>query len=47
MSIKSLELSPTKENLMKTLQEDQLDRNKDIWYFAKLCNTLCETTEEG
>lgn len=38
MSIKSLELEPSKENLLTTLTKDLLDRNKSVWKFARLCD---------
>lgn len=40
MSLKSLELDPTMENLMETLKDDLLDRNIDVWRFARLCNSI-------
>ncbi len=33
-----MELEPTKENLLATLTRDLLDRNKDVWSFACLCD---------
>ena len=38
MSIESKELEPTRENLLQTLEQDMLDRNKSVWQFARLCN---------
>ena len=38
MSIKSKELEPTRENLLQTLEQDMLDRNKSVWQFARLCD---------
>ena len=38
MTIKSFELEPTKENIIRTLEEDLLGRNKDVWAFARLCS---------
>lgn len=38
MAIKSRELKPTKENLLATLSKDLLDRNIDIWRFARFCD---------
>ena len=38
MAIKSRELEPTKENLLATLSKDLLDRNKDVWRFARFCD---------
>lgn len=37
MAIKSLELEPSRENLLNTLSKDLLDRNKDVWQFARFC----------
>ena len=36
--MKSLELEPTKENIIETLKNNILDRNKDVWYLARLCD---------
>lgn len=36
--MKSMELEPTHENVLKTLKNNILDRNKDVWYFVSLCN---------
>ena len=36
--MKSLELEPTKENILETLKNNILDRNKDVWYLARLCD---------
>lgn len=41
MSIESKELEPTRENLLKTLEQDMLDRNKSVWQFARVCD--CQT----
>lgn len=37
--MRSVELKPTRENLLRTLNDDLLKRNKDVWYFAKLCDS--------
>ena len=36
--MKSMELEPTHENVFKTLQNNILDRNKEVWYCVNLCN---------
>ena len=36
--MKSLELEPTKDNIIETLKNNILDRNKDVWYLARLCD---------
>ena len=33
-----MELEPTRENLLKTLSEDILNRNKSVWQFAEFCD---------
>ena len=38
MAIKSLELEPTRENLLNTLTKDLLDRNRSVWQFARFCD---------
>lgn len=38
--MKSYELKPTRENLMETFIRDALDRNKDIFWFADILNSL-------
>ena len=38
MGIKSLELEPSKENLLSTLTSNLIGRNKSVWYFARFCN---------
>ena len=38
MGIKSLELEPTKENILNTLKSDLIDRNESIWRFVRFCN---------
>ncbi|MDO4793559.1 MAG: P-loop NTPase fold protein [Filifactor alocis] len=38
MAIKSFELAPTKENIMDTLKEDLLGRNKSVYRFVQFCN---------
>ena len=38
MAIKSMELEPTRDNLLQTLEENILDRNKAVWYFARFCD---------
>lgn len=38
MAIKSMELEPTRENLLNTLTKDLLDRNKSVWHFARFCD---------
>ena len=38
MSIKSRELEPNKDNLLATLKQDLLDRNKSVWQFARFCD---------
>ena len=40
MSITSKELEPTKKNILSSLIENLLDRNKDVWYFAHFCDAL-------
>ena len=40
MSITSKELEPTKKNILSSLIENLLDRNKDVWYFARFCDAL-------
>lgn len=37
--MRSVELKPTRDNLLKTLNDDLLGRNKDVWYFARLCDS--------
>lgn len=41
--MKSTELKPTKENLISTLKDDLLDRNKDLCSFANLLNNINES----
>jgi hypothetical protein len=38
MGIKSRELEPTKENIIRTIQEDLLERNVDVWQLARFCD---------
>ena len=38
MAIKSMELEPTRENLLETLSKNLLDRNKSVWQFASFCD---------
>ena len=38
MNIRSLELEPSKENLLNTLSNNLLDRNRNVWQFACFCN---------
>ncbi len=38
MGIKSLELEPTKENILSTIEKDLLDRNESVLQFVKFCN---------
>ena len=38
MGIKSLELDPTKENILSTIEKDLLDRNESVLQFVKFCN---------
>jgi len=40
MSLSSLELQPTRENLIATLQSDLLRRNDAVWRFARICNYI-------
>ena len=40
MGIKSFELEPTKENLLETLSDDSIGRNRYIYNFVRLCNAL-------
>ena len=41
--MKSTELKPTKENLISTLKDDLLDRNRDLYCFADLLNNINES----
>ena len=50
MLMKSLELKATDENIYQTLVNDSLERNKDIYYFLKLVDSLeesCAISLEG
>lgn len=38
--MRKIDLLPTEENLLTTLQEDLLERNKDIWYFIELLDNI-------
>ncbi len=38
MALESFDLEPSKENLIKTLSENLLDRNESIWHFARFCD---------
>ena len=38
MSLKSIELLPTRENLLETLEKDILGRNQFVWQFASFVN---------
>lgn len=38
--MKAFDLLPTEENILMTLQEDLLERNKDIWYFVDLLDNI-------
>ena len=38
MALKSKELEPTRENLLQTLEQNMLDRNKSVWQFARFCD---------
>jgi len=38
VAIRSLELEPSRENLMSTLSKDLLDRNESVWQFARFCD---------
>ena len=38
MAIKSLELEPSRENLISTLSKDILDRNRSVWQFSRFCD---------
>lgn len=40
MGIKSFELEPTKDNLLKTLKDDSIGRNQYIFHFVRFCNAL-------
>lgn len=40
MGLKTAELEPTRENLLNTLSEDLLDRNKSVWQFARFCDAI-------
>ncbi len=40
--MRSTELKPTHKNILTTLQDNILDRNEEVWYFAHLC-----TAQEG
>ena len=37
MEIQSMELEPTKENILSTLTENLLGRNNDVWRFIRIC----------
>ena len=48
--MKPMNLEPTRENIMKTLVDDLLKRNGDVWYFARLCDaqeTRCSIAVDG
>ncbi len=38
MGIKSLELEPTKENILETITRNLIDRNQSVWQFARFCD---------
>ena len=38
--MKRLELMPTDENILKSLQEDIFERNQELQYFIKLLNSI-------
>lgn len=38
MAMKSLELAPTKENIINTLHKDSIDRNESVGRFVKFCD---------
>ena len=38
MGIKSLELEPTKENILETITRNLIDRNHSVWQFARFCD---------
>lgn len=38
MGIKSLELEPTKENILETITRNLIDRNYSVWQFARFCD---------
>lgn len=38
MTIKSLELEPTKENIITSISRDLIDRNRGVWRFVRFCN---------
>ncbi len=38
MGLKSLELEPTKENVLSTIKDDLIGRNESVWRFASFCN---------
>ena len=40
MGINTIELEPSKDNLFSTLAEDILDRNRFVWRFVHLCDSI-------
>ena len=38
MGIKSLELKPTKENILETITRNLIDRNHSLWQFVRFCD---------
>lgn len=40
--MKSLELKPTHENLIDTLLHDTIGRNKDVWMFTNIINSISD-----
>lgn len=38
MGIKSLELEPTKENILGTIDRNLIDRNQSVWQFVRFCD---------
>ena len=38
MGIKSLELEPTKENILETITRNLIDRNHSVWQFIRFCD---------
>ena len=40
MSLKSMELAPTKENILNALSENLIGRNINVWQFARFCDAI-------
>lgn len=38
MGIKSLELEPTKDNILRTITQNTIDRNQSVWQFVRFCD---------